>query len=104
MNVLDLRPIGDQELLLTWQDGHPSLYNFRYLRLRCACAQCLDEMTGKRLLQPESVAGDIKMREMTPVGNYGIRFLWSDGHQTGIYSFDYLREICPCPKCAGRNP
>ena len=100
-NPLDIRPVGADEILISWQDGHRSLYGQRYLRLSCACAQCLDEMTGKRLLQPANVAKDIHMAEMTPVGNYGIRFRWSDGHQTGIYSFDYLRKICPCKDCAG---
>lgn len=100
----DIRPVGGNEILITWQDNHRSLYGQRYLRLSCACAQCLDEMTGKRLLQPKNIANDIHMDEMTPVGNYGIRFRWSDGHQTGIYSFEYLRQICPCKDCAGQKP
>jgi len=60
-------------------------------------------MTGRPLLDPGSVPGDIRPLRLALVGTYGIRVAWSDGHDTGIYTFDRLRATCPCPRCAGRR-
>lgn len=103
MNPVDIRPIGEEEILILWNDGHRSLYTQRYLRLECPCAQCLDEITGKRLLHPQQVPVNIHLAEMGPVGHYGVRFRWTDGHQTGIYSFDLLRQLCPCKQCTAQK-
>lgn len=97
----DLRETGARELLVVWQDGHESLFPFSYLRRKCACAACIDEWTGISRLRPEKVSEEVRPLATKPVGNYGIRFDWSDGHTTGIYAFDYLRSICPCPACRG---
>ena len=40
---------------------------------------------------------------ITPVGNYGISISWSDSHATGIYRFEFLRDICPCEACSGER-
>lgn len=103
MRPLDMRPVGETELLVLWDDGHRSLYSHSYLRLHCPCAQCIEEWTGKRLLRPETVPADVRPLAQSPVGNYAVRFRWSDGHETGIYAFDLLRAICPCPPCAARS-
>lgn len=99
MRPEDIQPVGDQEVLVVWEDGHRSLYRFDDLRFLCPCAGCLDEMTGKRTVEREKIHQGIKALEYLPVGNYAVRFKWSDGHHTGIYSFDYLRKLCACPKC-----
>ncbi len=99
IEAMDLRPVGESDFLITWADGHRSLYPYRYLRLQCPCAGCLDEWTGKRLVALDRIREDIKSSEPTPAGRYALRFLWSDGHQTGIYSFEFLRSICPCESC-----
>ena len=99
MKPLEFQKVGTEELLVTWEDGHRSLYRFDYLRLQCPCAQCCDEWSGRRMIQPDQIQKNIKLQDSKPVGNYGIRFLWSDGHQTGIYSFDHLRKICRCGAC-----
>jgi DUF971 family protein len=103
----DIRPVGENELLIIWEDGHRSLYAAKDLRLQCACAYCVDEWTGVRVLVPDAIPADIRVREWSPVGHYGIRFQWSDGHNTGIYSFENLRRLCRCPSCApgsGESP
>ncbi|MCA1626453.1 MAG: DUF971 domain-containing protein [Acidobacteria bacterium] len=64
------------------------------MRRVCPCAHCVNEMTGERVLRPESVADDLTIENMELVGRYAITFRWSDGHQTGIYSFRLLRELC----------
>ena len=94
-----MRPVGDKELLITWEDTHRSLYDYAYLRLNCPCAGCRDEWTNKPLLTADKIPSNVKAAETVPVGRYALRFRWSDGHQTGIYSFDFLRGICPCEAC-----
>ena len=99
MKPLDLRPVGMEEILIQWEDGHRSLFSWHFLRLNCPCAGCINEYSGERMIRPESISEDIAARRWTLVGNYAVRLEWSDGHQTGIYSFDYLRKLCPCPQC-----
>ena len=93
MNPIDLRPVGAQEYLITWEDGSRVLLNIRKLRMHCPCATCVDEMTGKRMIQENQISETLSLRDFQWVGNYALRFLFSDGHHTGIYSFDYLRKI-----------
>ncbi len=102
IELADMRPVGEKELLLTWGDGHRALYSFSYLRFMCPCAGCVDEHTGVRTIKVENVPDSIKAAEFKPVGLYALQFRWSDGHQTGLYSFDYLRKICPCGQCGGK--
>jgi DUF971 family protein len=99
---------------IAWADGHRSHYDFAYLRDQCPCALCDDERRKKQelggghasgasstsspllpLFKPRPGARAAKM-----VGNYALQIDFSDGHITGIYSYDYLRSICPCAECA----
>ena len=74
-------------IVILWDDGHRSLYPHRYLRLRCPCASCVEEMTGKPILDPDSVPANVRAIDHIPVGNYGMQFLWDDTHYTGIYTY-----------------
>lgn len=78
---------------LTWSDSHSSLVKYWDLRSLCPCAQCVDEMTGQRTLDTAKIPKDIKPSKVQPVGHYAIQIAWSDGHGSGIYSYDYLRKI-----------
>jgi ATP-binding protein involved in chromosome partitioning len=90
----------DDGLLIEWdQAGHVGLFPGRALRLACPCAECVEEMTGRRLLDPGRVSPDVKPLSLALVGAYGLRIGWSDGHGTGIYTFERLRASCPCPQC-----
>ncbi len=84
---------------ITWNDGHVGSYPSWYLREKCPCALCIDEFTGQPKLRPGSVPADLERVNVAPVGNYALQFGFSDGHDTGIYTFDYLRRLCPCPRC-----
>ena len=86
-------------LRLTWSDGHESDYPPSYLRYNCSCAHCVNEGTGARTIQLKDIPVDIHPLKADPVGRYAIQITWSDGHSTGIYSYDLLRRICPCPAC-----
>jgi DUF971 family protein len=102
---LDLGPSPDaSQLRIRWGDEHISDFPPRLLRMACPCAGCVDEFTGERILSPESVPEDIHPLAIHYVGRYAIRFDWSDGHGTGIFPFDYLRRLCPCPACSEAGP
>lgn len=83
----------DRGLVLDWDGaGDRRWYPARWLRLACPCAQCVEEMSGRPLLDPASVADDIRPERIALVGTYGVRVDWSDGHHTGIYTFQWLRR------------
>jgi DUF971 family protein len=86
---------------VTWSDGHRSLYHVRDLRLACPCAHCIQEWTGEVMVNPALIAADVQPIAIEPVGNYGLRFEWSDGHATGIYTYERLRSFCGCAECGG---
>nr|MDQ5872465.1 P-loop NTPase [Acidobacteriota bacterium] len=80
-------------LSVLWEDGHRDDFDVRDLRLACPCARCVEEMSGRPLLDPKSVLPDVAPRTITSGGNYAITFGWNDGHSTGIYSFKHLRAL-----------
>ncbi len=95
-------------LKIDWKDGHRSEYTNAYLRDECPCATC----TGAHGTEPQKsdysapaaspfalFKPAIRMASVEQAGHYALRILWNDGHNTGIYSFDHLRRICPCPEC-----
>lgn len=94
---------AEKELRIVWHDGHQSAYTYQSLRQACPCAGCRDEWTGKPLLDPATVPEELTAPKAELVGNYAIAFLFSDGHSTGIYSFETLRGICGCPRCKPRS-
>jgi len=81
-------------LRITWADGRVCDYQAANLRRACPCAQCVNEWTGQRTLQPESIADEVEINDLSIVGRYALNFRWSDNHETGIYSFQYLRDLC----------
>ena len=94
---------------ITWADGHTSHYDFPYLRDECPCATCNDEREKKREFAsagPASAAAlpmfkpKARAKAASVVGNYAIQITFTDGHATGIFSYDHLRNICPCPQCS----
>jgi DUF971 family protein len=94
--------LREQGLFIQWEDGHQSLYPYKGLRSQCRCAHCVDERSGKRLLNVAAIPDDIRALDWLEVGNYALQFLWTDAHSTGIYTFEHLRQLCPCPACAAK--
>ena len=91
-------PIGfmrrdPRTLSILCEDGHRDDLDLRELRLACHCAICIEEMTGRKLLDPKTVKADISPKQIHSVGNYAILFDWNDGHNSGIYSFKDLRAL-----------
>jgi DUF971 family protein len=95
---------------ITWADGHASHYDFAYLREQCPCAMCDDQRQKERdrpAPAPLLPASELPMfkprlaaRQAKTVGSYALQIDFTDGHSTGIYSYEYLRSICPCQQCA----
>lgn len=84
---------------LLWEDGHRTVFPARVLRLGCRCAFCVEETSGRALLDPNQVAADVIATHIELVGQYAMGVHWSDGHTTSIYRFRWLREACPCKEC-----
>ena len=82
-----------KELKIVWNDDLESIYNLRELRFSCQCALCKHELTGEKLIQFENIPEDINLTKIEQVGNYAIHIIWSDGHSTGFFSYDYLRAL-----------
>lgn len=86
----------DAILRIAWDDGHQSVYPLRYLRGFCPCAQCQGHAQGSWTFVSVDDPAIAKIEEM---GNYALSINFTDGHNTGIYSFEILRELCPCDAC-----
>src|SRR5438552_19175472 len=93
---------GKDHLIIQWSDGHRSRYAWKHLRDNCPCAGCREER-----LKPPDPFRILKANELvplaptavTPIGRYAYKITWSDGHDTGIYTLESLRELCQCPEC-----
>lgn len=90
----EIKQEGDSGLTITWADDRVCHYASAELRRACPCAQCVNEWTGERMLRPETISEDLTIADLNVVGRYALNFRWSDGHETGIYSFRYLRGLC----------
>ncbi len=93
---------------ISWSDGHISEYTLRYLRDRCPCATCTNAHgtapdVPKAANPFQMYQEGLKIKSIEPAGSYALAIQWSDGHRSGIYSYDHLRVICPCPECAGNS-
>lgn len=90
-----------------WADGHSSTFRLAWLRNVCPCASCREERRQAeaeplRLTTGPPPSPQVQSAEL--VGNYAIRFVWADGHDSGIYGFSSLRASCPCAECNQGEP
>ena len=85
------------ELRIAWSDGQVNDFDVVELRRSCRCANCVDELTGAQILHPSQVGEDVRPQTIRQVGNYAFQVNWTDGHTSGIFTFDYLRQLAEVP-------
>jgi DUF971 family protein len=93
---------GKEIIHILWTDGHRAEYESFRLRNLCPCAVCQGEpgIFGRNYASTKSeIRPDVVPNEIVPIGSYGMKIQWSDGHDLGIFTFDYLRKICMCAEC-----
>lgn len=98
---------NERVLIINWNDGHVSRLPFAGLRKECPCVNCKgghDYMgtPPDPIVVRDTVDDSINIEEIQAMGSYALSFLWSDGHWEGIYTWQYLREACPCPECVAK--
>lgn len=102
---------GKTELAMTWNDGHDSSFSMSTLRDGCPCAGCKGETVLFRTYVPpdptRDTPGRYVLKGIETIGGYALKFSWGDGHETGIYTWEHLRNLCECNACllkrAGMN-
>ncbi|MDQ7066247.1 MAG: DUF971 domain-containing protein [candidate division KSB1 bacterium] len=108
-----LKKIDKDTLQIEWDDGHVSIFNIVYLRDHCPCAYCKESRRKQSIAKPKVLLSTVQqafgqgqsptLLEAHVVGKYAIKFIWSDGHEDGIYPFTLLRELCQCDACLARK-
>ena len=104
---LEIIDFSDTALQITWEDGHESIYLYEDLRESCPCASCREvrkkdskgNPTFKKNIPLRTSSKPLRPIKTEKVGQYALKFKWSDNHDTGIYSYDLLRELCTCESC-----
>jgi DUF971 family protein len=100
-----LKNEGDR-LRIDWDDGHQGAIAWTHLHKHCPCAGCRDEREKPpdpfRILKPNELV-PLKPVEMSPVGRYAYKIVWSDGHDSGIFTLEHLRALCQCDRCTAKT-
>ena len=84
---------SDSEISIKWSDGVETRYDAPRLRRSCPCAGCINEWTGEKMLDDKKIPDDLSIEHVSIVGRYALNFHFSDGHDTGIFSFKFLRQL-----------
>ena len=93
IGITQIRQKDDRTLHIHWSDTTESLIDVVELRRRCPCAVCVDEWTRKPLLKPDQVSDKVRPKTVESVGQYALKIAFSDSHSTGIYTYNFLREL-----------
>ncbi len=105
LKPLSLSREGEDRLVILWNDGHRSVYTWSHLRKSCPCAGCREERAQPpdpfRVLKPSELQ-PLKPVSITPTGLYAYKIVWSDGHDSGIFTLEHLRQLCQCEQCQAR--
>jgi len=96
-----IKQTAQTELAVEWSDGHRGKHTLQSLRRYCPCAACKTEAERNETaeLLPVLTPGKNELRSVEPIGSYAVQLRWGDGHSTGIYTYDYLRQLCECDSC-----
>ena len=100
IRVKEIAQADGRTLSIVWTDGRHDLYDVVQLRRLCPCAQCIDEWTREKRLKESDVSDGIRPVQIDSVGSYALKVQFSDGHRTGIYTFQMLRDMAAAPRRA----
>ena len=92
---------SNTEVSIKWSDDTESRYSAAQLRRACPCASCVNEWTGQKILDDKKIPDDLTFGSISIVGRYALNFHFSDGHDTGIFSFAFLHKLPEPPAVAG---
>ena len=84
---------NDGLLEIVWDDNDVSHIPFQAIRQDCRCAACVDEFTGRQVLDRSSVPKSIHPEDVSLTGNYALKIRWSDTHESGLFTWDHLRSL-----------
>jgi DUF971 family protein len=91
----DIAVMRSQQLIrIEWNDGKVCDYSWEFLRRQCPCATCGKNLSDEHAESRNLMKSQITIKNVLPVGRYALKLIWQDGHATGIYSYEYLRELC----------
>ena len=93
LKPISINRVNEYDVKINWKNGMEVIYPARRLRMECPCAVCVDELTWVRRLQENMVAEDVHPAGIDPVGHYAIQIHFSDGHNTGIYTWEKLVDL-----------
>lgn len=93
ISPLQIQEESDREISIVWSDDAETKYDAAQLRRACPCASCVNEWTGEKILKDENISDETSFSNVSLVGRYALNFQFSDGHETGIYTFPYLRKL-----------
>lgn len=101
MRPVRIQQISPAVIQCVWDDGHEGEYTTEYLRAKCPCATCVHdrEESERNRMFSLPLANQSQIKDIRASGNNAVVILWADGHSTGIYTWEYLRAICPCSQC-----
>lgn len=90
---LQIQEENEREISIAWSDDAVTRYDAAQLRRACPCASCVNEWTGEKILKDENIPDETSFSNISLVGRYALNFKFSDGHETGIYTFQYMRKL-----------
>ena len=93
VHVKEIKQVDNRTLGITWTDNTSNSWDVVELRRNCPCALCIDEWTHEKRLDPTKVAETVRPIRVNSVGQYALSIQFSDGHNTGIYTFKLLRSL-----------
>lgn len=94
MYPIKIKLIEKKKLLIIWDDKNESVLELRELRKRCPCATCLAERDKQsKMYIPLFAENQVTVKSINQVGNYALQITWNDGHNTGIYEYNFLKNF-----------
>jgi len=98
MKLISIDQISDEVITIRWDDGHESLFFAEHLRINGPCDVCNNDPPHKESIKK---SGKIKFSGWKLAGRYAVEFHFNDGHTSGIYPYELLRDLCKCDQCSG---